>query len=551
MPRSLPPPTARARCISAANVLFQTSDFGKTWEPISTDLTTNNPEKLKPAGGPVWFDNSTAENNNTIIAVKESPKRRGLIWVGTDDGNVQVTSNSGREWRNVTANIAGAPKEALISSVEPSSVDENVAHVSMDAHFDDDFRPYIFATSDGGSTWRKIGDGLPANAYVHVVREDPRNPKLLYAGTELGLFATWDGGANWNALFLKNMPKVAVHDLLVHPRENDLILGTHGRSVLILDDIRFLQELDPAQLDKTAHLFPVRDALRFETSFTRYGIGDGVYASPNPPYGAMITLHLKDDLKKDDKIAVEILDSGGAKIATVGEVPREKGLHRIAWNLQVDGPTPRKPLPPEEAAKKQPDGGEVLPGIYTVRLTLNGQSQTQSATVKLDPTLPAIAPADLNAQRQLSAAATKMQDAMNVTLMRLDSVKQQLKDQEALARAQANPSADQLGVLVKRYTEEADKLITEFGIPSDGNGLENPPGFAEKLANLSGTLTAFIGAPLPQHRQYYDELRGQFGAKLSRANEFFRATLPAWDGELRKLGAQGLVPYKPIEAVIP
>jgi photosystem II stability/assembly factor-like uncharacterized protein len=542
-------PHGKTTVYFGANVLFQTNDFGKTWEPISPDLTTNNRDKLKPAGGPVWLDNSTAENNNTIISIAESPLKRGVIWVGTDDGNVQVTTDGGRGWKNVTANIAGAPKEAMVSSVAPSRVDANTAYVSIDAHFDDDFRPYIFRTRDGGNTWTRVSDGLPDKAYVHVIREDPKNPNLLYAGTELGLYVSWDGGANWNPLFLKNMPKVAVHDILVHPRENDLILGTHGRSVLILDDIRFLQEFKPEQLAAPAHLFPVRDTLRYETTFTRYGIGDGVYAAPNPPYGALITFHLKEDLKPEDKLAIEVLDAQGKKIATVGDLPRIKGIHRVAWNLQVDGAPARKPPSPEDAAKKQPNGGEVLPGAYTVRLSLNNATQQQPVAVKLDPTLPSIPAQDLSQQRTMANQVLAMQSAMNITLMRLDSLKQQMKDAEALAKRQANPNAEDLAKLVKSCTEETDKLIAAFGMPTDGNSLEHPPGFAEKLGNLGSTINAYIGAPLPQHRQYFEELRGQFSGKRTQANTFFRDTLPKWDAELRKLGAQGLTLYAELPAL--
>jgi photosystem II stability/assembly factor-like uncharacterized protein len=545
-------PQGKQTVYFGGNVLFQTSDFGTSWEPISTDLTTNNPEKLKPAGGPVWLDNSTAENHCTIIAVNESPVKRGVIWAGTDDGNVQVTTDGGRTWKNVVENIVGAPKAAMVSYVEPSRTDANTAYVSIDAHFDDDFRPYIFKTTDGGSTWTKLGDGLPENAYVHVIREDPRNPSLLYAGTELGLYLSWDGGKAFHPLFLKNMPKVAVHDLLVHPRENDLILGTHGRSVLILDDIRFLQELKPEQLAEPAHLFPVRDTLRFERTFTRYAIGDGVYASANPPYGALLTLHLKEKLEKDAKLSLEVLDSSGTKIANIGQLPREAGFHRVAWNLQVDGTKPRKPPTPEEAAKQQPNGPEVTPGVYTVRLTLNGQAQQQQQlTVKLDPTLPAVSQADLETQFQISKNVEVMRGAMNTTLMRLDSLKQQMKSAEALAKRQGNAQAGEIAKLVKQYTEDTDKLIDEFGIPTEGTRLENPPGYVEKLNGLQGAITSYIGAPLPQHRSFYEELRGQFGAKLQSANAFFTGTLPQWDAALRKLGAPGLASYGPIEATLP
>jgi photosystem II stability/assembly factor-like uncharacterized protein len=244
----------------AGNVVFKSTDFGKSWAPISPDLTTNDKAKQKSSGGPVAFENTGAEYHTTVISIAESPLRAGVIWAGTDDGNLQVTTDGGKNWRNVIRNVPGLAANSAVSHVEPSRVDADLVYVSFDRHQMDDRRPYVFKTSDGGRTFQNITGNLPANAHVWVVREDPKNPRLLYAGTELGLYVSYTAGGTWTNLALKNLPNVAVHDVLVHPRDNDLILGTHGRSIYILDDATPIQQLTPRIEREDVHVFTPRTA---------------------------------------------------------------------------------------------------------------------------------------------------------------------------------------------------------------------------------------------------------------------------------------------------
>src|SRR5882672_10762107 len=370
------------------NVVFKSTDFGKTWEQISPDLTTNDPEKQKDAGGPVAFENSTAEYHTTIISLAESPVQKGQIWAGTDDGNLELTRDGGKDWDNIIRSVPGLPANSPVSHIEPSRTNAQTAYVAFDRHMFDDFHPYIFKTTDGGKSWQSVAGNLPPKAYVQVVREDPKNSKLLYAGTELGLFASYNGGGDWIALNLKNLPNVSVHDILVHPRENDLILATHGRSVWIFDDAAPIQQMNSAILSSNAHLFPVRPGLRFASRFTRYGIGDKVFTGPNPSYGALITYYLKT--KPDDKtnFKIQILDESGKLVQDIEKPAKEKGLNRVSWNLRYGGAEVRRPPSEEETAfGGPPRGPQVLPGNYTVKLTVGEKLLVQPIEVRRDPTI--------------------------------------------------------------------------------------------------------------------------------------------------------------------
>ncbi|MEM9595732.1 MAG: glycosyl hydrolase, partial [Acidobacteriota bacterium] len=257
----------------AGNVVFETRDFGETWTRISPDLTTDDPEKQGEAGAPGWIENTTAEYHCTIISFAESPVEAGVLWAGTDDGNLQLSKDGGATWTDLTAGL-GVPEFSPVSHVEPSAVDGAVAYVAFDRHMFDDLRPHIYRTTDYGATWTRMVKGIGEQSWVWVVKEDPQNPDVLYAGTELGLFVSFDAGGSWRDMRFGNFPPVSVHDLFIHPRENDLVIGTHGRAIWVLDDVTALQQWGDVPADRSAFLFDPRPALRFPRKFTRYGLGD-------------------------------------------------------------------------------------------------------------------------------------------------------------------------------------------------------------------------------------------------------------------------------------
>ncbi len=458
-----------------SNVVFKSTDFGKTWTAISPDLTTNDPEKQKSVGT-VWTENTTAEYHCTVIRIAESPVQAGVIWAGTDDGNLQLTRDGGKTWTNLTGNAPGVPKFAEIAWVEPSRTAAGTAYVAFEHHWFDDFHPYIFKTTDFGKTFTNITGNLPADDYLWVVKEDPKNPSVLYVGGELGLHVSFNGGGQWVRMHLKNLPPVAVRDITIHPRDNDLILGTHGRSIWILDDITPLQQINDQVLGESAYLFSMRPALRFDGGGGRGGGGIGMggnkpFAGPNPPYGAAITYYLKDR----GPAKIEVLDASGKVIRDLGAAPQQAGLNRVMWDLRFQGPHARRDGGEAEGGRGFPARGPlVLPGKYTVRLTAGGKTLTRELEVKLDPTIP-VAGEALRTQLEINLKLRDMQSGVNDALRGIDSYKTQLDTAEKTVRAldpQATTSARRAD-----YRAHAAALHhgAETGAPRGYSGIQHGP----------------------------------------------------------------------------
>jgi hypothetical protein len=340
---------------AGAQVLFRSLDRGDHWQEISPDLTTDDQAKIALNGPSIRFC--------TITTLSESPLVPGVIWVGTDDGKVQLTRNHGATWTDLTARLAaaGAPADAWVTRVVASASQPGVAYVSKSRHRQDDFRPFLLRTADFGETWQTITTGLPPRP-VNVVVEDPGKPALLFAGTDAGLYVSIDTGARW--VHLKgNMPAVPVHDLVVHPREGDLVAGTYGRG-LWQADIAWLREIDDAVLAADAHFFAIEPkARRNEGAWGAYELyGDRHLATPNEPNGLVLTYHVR--AKALAKARIRVTDAGGREVRVL-EGPAEAGLNRVVWDLRDE--------------KQQP----VPHGRYTATLEVAGRTLTQPAVVLL------------------------------------------------------------------------------------------------------------------------------------------------------------------------
>jgi photosystem II stability/assembly factor-like uncharacterized protein len=347
------------------NRVFKLTDRGERWTAISPDLSTNDVNRITATG-------SGAEAYGVVYALAESPAKAGLLWAGTDDGKLWRTDDGGAHWTDLTASLPAAAKGQWISRVEPGHRDPLVAYLAVDAHRAGNYAPLAYRTADGGRTWQSLAATLPAGGPVKVVREDPFNANVLYAGTEFGLFASVDRGRRW--FKFGGLPTVAVDDILVHPRERDLAVATHGRSLYVLDDVRPLEELTADVLAKDVHLFPVRPADAFyPLSGWTSSAGSAQFRGENPPAGALISFYVRR--YTGDPVKISVTDARGQPVANLTGAGTP-GINRVTWDLK-----PTKDLLTEY-------GGEgstlfVSGGEYTVTLTHGDHKETQKLTVRV------------------------------------------------------------------------------------------------------------------------------------------------------------------------
>ncbi len=331
------------------NRVFRSENRGDTWKVISPDLTYGKPGPSKSTG-------------HTLTTIAESPLKAGLVWAGSDDGRIHVTRDTGGSWTEVTKNVPGLPRDCWISRLECSHFAEGTAYLTVDRHRNDDRKPYVFKTTDYGKTWKSLAAGLPQDASVNVIRESSRNKDLLFVGTEYALFASLDGGAHWQRL-RGGLPTAPMHDLVIHPRDRDLVIGTHGRGIYVMD-IWPLESLTPKVAAAAAHLFDVRPAVAFKQRKSTSATDAKGYLAPNPPYGATIWFHLKSAPAQAP--TVTILDREGNKVASVAGAKRS-GLQQVVWPLRAG----------------QGDG-LVRPGEYVARLQFGDVNLTKTIRVEAE-----------------------------------------------------------------------------------------------------------------------------------------------------------------------
>ncbi len=466
------------------NVLFASSDRGYNWKELSADLTTNDKSKQTTSGGEVYQDNTAAEFHCTILTIAESPKEKGVIWCGTDDGNVQLTRDGGKTWTKLNSAMIGLPAFSWIGKIHASEHNAGTALVIADNHRSDDFKPYVFLTTDYGKTWSKITNGLQQDDYVKVARQDPHNPNMIYVGMECGLYASWDMGKNFVRIN-NNLPPVSVTDLRIHPREHDLIVATHGRGIWIADDIRGLQEWNDGAT-KDVHVFPVKQATQWKMYTQLENLGSRVYAADNPTYGAYINYYLQVDAKS--AVTVDITNSKNDKVKTLTDTTAKAGLNRLVWDLRHSGPTPLE----RNLAGGFFGGGSfgplATPGMYTATLKANGKTIAVPIEVRPDPRSSTVSKEDYSAKEEATLAAREQ----------LSSINNMINETEALI--------DQLTALKKRRKED--------GATADGKPDETAKKVDAALKELGGVLDALRRPPPRMNYRQRPELREEITSLL-------------------------------------
>src|SRR6185369_10175132 len=414
-------PNEKGTIYIGSQFLFRSRDHGVTWDRISPDLSTNDPirQKQEQSGG-ITVDNSSAEMNTTIYSISESPRAAGQIWVGTDDGNVQLTRDGGTNWTNVTANV-GMPQGNWISWIEASRFDPAVAYATDDRHMYGDMRPYLYRTADYGRTWQRlIGPETPGvRGYAWVIKEDRLNPNILFLGTEFGLFMSLNGGQSWAQFKPTGFPDgIAVRDIALQDRDDDLVLATHGRGIWIIDDISPLRQLTAATLASNAILIPGPPVEQRIQGNGGWAEGDATYYGDNPQSGAVITYYQKAR-HVIGRLKVEVLDQSGN---VVDEIPaaKRRGLNRVTWSMLTKPPL----VPPAASlAGNSAVGQRVLPGTYTVRLTKAGQVSTEPLTIALDKRA-TFTVADRQAQFAAAERVKSMDQRMSKVVAQINAVRQ-------------------------------------------------------------------------------------------------------------------------------
>jgi len=489
---------AEGTVYTTGNMVFRSTDRGHSWTTISPDLTRQIDRDTLMLMGVRGADFTLSRNDGVqsfgnITAFDESPLRAGLLYAGTDDGRVHVTRDGGRNWTDLTDRIQGVPPMLQVSRLTPSAFEEGRVYATLDGHRSDDMRPFVLVSEDYGTTWRSISTGLPSSGSVYVIREDPKNPNLLYLGTEFALFASLDRGASWTRW--GTFPTVAVYDLVIHPRENDLVVGTHGRSIVIFDDISPLQQLSPTTLASNVHLFEVgRPAIQFLPNEDGWFLGGRSFRAENPEFGAYLHYHLRSPAQD---VTLTISDASGTVVRRMSG-PTEAGLHRVVWDLRGEpaGPVTRGLAGQLNHSQRGPF---VIPGDYKVALSAGGPEQTTTVRVLGDPLI-TISDGARKRLYNLLVTLTDAQKSVASALERVDGI----RDEERQATIRSEIEAVQGRV---------------NGLKSELIGSQSPP-----------TVTQ-----LDRMERVQEELRGL----LPRVEA---ALVDAADGDEGPVGSLGLLP---------
>jgi photosystem II stability/assembly factor-like uncharacterized protein len=520
-------PNEEGTIYMGAQFLFRSRDHGQSWERISPDLTTNDSEKQKQEqSGGITVDNSSAEMHTTIYSISESPKNGRIIWVGTDDGNLQLTQDGGANWLNRVGNVKGLPKASWVSWMEASRFDPATAYATFDRHTFGDLTPYVYKTTDFGKTWSRIaGPEQGLRGWAHVIKEDTLRPDLLFVGTEFGLWITADGGKQWAEFKGGNFPSVAVRDIVVQPRTSDLVLATHGRGIWIIDDITPLRGLSDEVLQKEAAFLATRPVVQRIQGQGGFPEGDATFFGPNPSGGAVITYYQRTR-HLFGPIKIEIMGPDGRLVDTI-PASKRRGINRVSWSMQVA--PPRVPKAAQIAASAI-QGPRVLPGIYTVRLTKGKEVYETKLDIGLDP------------RASFTLADRKAQYDAAMQVHALFGVMSALVDKTTYVRAMADQSAAKLTAKetlhreLEAFSAQADEIRKKIVATKEGGAITGEERLRDHTDFLYGAILSFEGRPAQYQLERIGVLERELDDVSKEFNAFIAKELPGINQSLKARG---------------
>ncbi len=509
--------------------VHRTRDHGASWEVISPDLTTNDPAKQDPATGGLSLDATGAETHTSIIAIAPSPLEPGVIWVGTDDGNVQLTRDGGETWSKVSGNLRGVPPGTWVPDVQPSAHDPSTAYVVLEDHRRGNWETYLYRTEDYGESWARV-DGSAVEGFAHALEEDPVEPNLLFLGTEFGLYFSTDRGESWQRW--THVPAMPVRDLKIHPREADLVLGTHGRGLWVLDDIRPLRALSAGgpgsdlvrvYQPNRAIVHDVAEAIGYRST------GMAMWQGETRPYGAIIYFGVHPE-SGAGTVDITITDAAGRTVRTES-VEGEVGLNRWVWDLRAGGAVDESP--------DFADGAEVLPGPYAVRVEKGGASAEASFEVVDDPRVPPVSRAQMRARLAAYKEARALTETANEARTRLRRV---LNGIDAALPQIEGELAEQGRALREQLTSLQERLFTG----PDCQGICPGDPVASDIAQPARRLGSGKGAPTPLEETLLARADAALGVVLEEVNAALSGPVTAFRDELRASGYTPLPELAPV-----
>ena len=537
--------------------VHQTTDDGQSWQIISPDLTTHDKTKQGFSGG-LTGDNIGVEYFSTLFAIAESPKEKGLIWTGSNDGVVHITRDAGKNWNNVTKNIPNLPPWGTISNIEPSRYDAGAAYLTVDFHQMNNRDPFIYKTKDYGKSWTAITNGIPRSmlSYAHCVREDPVRQGLLYVGTENGLYVSFNDGENWEPL-QSNLPHAPVYWMVIQEHFNDLVVGTYGRGFWILDDLTPIQQMTGTVRDANAHLFPPRPTYRFRPGTVPVTMSDDPTAGQNPSYGAAISYYLKSAPSGDVKILIQ--DAKGQTVRTLNGT-KTVGINRVTWDLRGEQSKEVKMRTSPAYAPDITVGADgtrsapgaprmsilLPPGTYTVKLLAGGKELSQPLIVKKDPNSSGTE-ADVAAQTEMLSELRKDLESAGEMVNQIESIRSQLYQISAMlgGGSEGAPIKSAADDLDKKLIEVEENLIQRKLTGQGQDTVRWPPKLLSKISYLASGLAGSDFGPTSQQREVSVLFKQQLAGYRSRLDEILTKDLESFNRMLRDRGVQNVITRVP------